>query len=110
VGEGALPRRSQDTRVCPRAGWLLALLATHELHVLNGMQPGDEAAFTCITATGSSVVDLLASRDPSLRLTAHPTTLEGLSDHAVQLVVYPGLIKGPGGSAFQGAQEQRRFY
>lgn len=83
VGADTLQRRSQDTRVCPRAGWLLSLLATHELYVLNGLQPGAEAPFTCATATGSSVVDLLASRDPSHRVTAYPTTLEGLSDHTV---------------------------
>ncbi len=56
------------------------------------------------------MVDLLASRDPSHRVTAFPATLEGLSDHTVQLVVYPGLVCRQGGPAAQGALEQRRFY
>ena len=81
VGANTMTRCSADSRVCNRAPWLLELFSVHGLCVLNGLQPGPEAGFTCLTAAGSSVVDYVATRDPAHRVDACPATLAGLSDH-----------------------------
>ena len=80
-GLGTVARSSADSRVCNRAPWLLDLFNVHGLHLLNGLQPGPAAAFTCMTAAGNSVVDYVATRDPGHRLDTCPDTLAGLSDH-----------------------------
>ena len=68
----------------------MELFSIHGLHVLNGLQPGPEAAFTCRTAAGSSVVDYVATRDPTHRVDTCPATLEGLSDHLLLHLQFTG--------------------
>ena len=90
VGGDTLARCSADSRVCNRAPWLMELLSVHGLYLLNGLQPGPEAGFTCLTAAGSSVVDYVATRDPGHRVDTCPATLEGLSDHLLLHLQFTG--------------------
>ena len=60
-----------------------------EQHILNGKQPGDPARFTCHTGKGSSTVDYILSRDPTLSLHYDPDTLEGYTDHTLLYTCLP---------------------
>ena len=96
VGTDTVGRLSADSKVCPRAPWLMELFSTHSLFVLNGLQPGPQADFTCCTGRGSSVVDYVATRDPTHRVDTCPATLEGLSDHRLLHMQLTGVTHNLG--------------
>ena len=78
-----------DERVCHRAPWLVQQCELTEQHILNGKQPGDPARFTCHTGKGSSTIDYILSRDPTLSLYYDPDTLEGYTDHTLLYTCLP---------------------
>ena len=84
-----LGRISQDTRVCPRAGWLLDICDQHHLHVLNGHLPQPPAPPTHRGPWGASIVDYILSTEGTLTLEYNHRGTLGLSDHTLLLTTLP---------------------
>ena len=95
VGETQLQRASEDSVVCPRAGWLVELCELTEVHILNGATFRRAAPFTCFTHRGKSAVDYVLCNHPGRVVHYDDVTLAGYSDHAMLWVRLPIDIPPP---------------
>ena len=92
-----LHRESQDTTVCPRAGWLVDLCELAGQHIINGSNQQAPAPFTStnINGQGRAVVDYILSNTASHVINYDAIVLEQYSDHVLLHMVLQVAVQPP---------------